>query len=1129
MNHDKLFAPYSPPPTHFVDRVRYWAQAQPDDVAFRFLLDGEDDEVTWTFTDVDTRARAVAAKLVSLGMRGERALLLYPPGIDFIAAFFGCHYAGAIPVPAYPPKRNRSMGRIQAISDDADAKIALSVRSVIDKAKRMLHDASHLHEIRWLATEEVPEEYAGDWVTPNLSHDDIGLLQYTSGSTGSPKGVMLTHEALMANCALISWGFEMSLENNGLSWLPTYHDMGLVGGILNPMYCGRTSTIMSPMAFLSKPMRWLQALSKYKVSVSGGPNFAYALCCEKITDADCDAVNLDLSGWQVAFNGAEPVRAEVLDEFTRRFSKYGFRHEAHYPCYGMAETTLIVTGGKRFAPPIIKCVDGEKLDHHIVEETGEDNEAMRQLVGCGNILPEERVVIVDPKTWTQPPENHVGEIWVRSPSVGKGYWNKPEETEAIFHAQLADEPATKENQFLRTGDLGFIAGDQLFVTGRLKDLIIVRGVNRYPQDIEATVESASPRIRSTGAGAFGVNYKGRERLVVVAEVERGRINDWDEVIQAVRANVAEEHDLPPDSIVLVRPGSMPKTSSGKIQRHACRNAFLDGQLRIVAQWYAWETGADDIDRHGSDAVAKQIAEDAEVDMTIAEIVMSQVRDVAKERARNLELNSNLVVDLGLDSLERMEIASSLEQVFGGRFPDDVLQDIETVREIAISIKEHIGDSPVKLADVLSIAESRVEPVQRTIPESCYKLERMPEYIRMKQNQELVRQTGIRNPFFGVHDGLITDTTSIEGRELISFASYNYLGLSGDPRVNQGAHDAIEQYGTSVSASRLVSGEKVIHRELESELSSFFGFGDVITFPGGHATNETVIGHMFGPGDLILHDALAHNSIIQGAMLSGARRRAFEHNDWAALDKVLSELRGEYRRVLIAIEGLYSMDGDVPDLPRFVEVKKKHHALMFVDEAHSFGTIGETGRGIAELQGVKRTDVEMWMGTLSKTFGSCGGFVGGSKELVEYLRYTAPGFVFANGIPPTSTGAALAAAKILRKEPERVGQLQANSRLFLRLAKERGLNTGLSHDSPVIPVITNDSLKALRLSEKLYDQGINAQPILYPAVEESRARVRFFITSTHTEEQIRHTVRVVAEAAAEIDPDLVGARVQAAAK
>lgn len=1113
VNVDALLAPFSPPTTHFVDRLRYWTEAQPDETAFRFLVDGETQEIRWTYAQLDARARKIGAKLVGLGMRGQRALLLYPPGLEFVAAFFGCHYAGAIPVPAYPPRRNRNMGRIQAISEDADAKIALTIREVVDRVDGLLEDSPSLKAIPWLATEEIPEELAGDWVPPDLKPEDIALLQYTSGSTGSPKGVVLTHANLMCNCSLITYAFECDREGSGVSWLPTYHDMGLVGGILNPAYIGRSMTLMSPMAFMAKPIRWLQAISRYGVTVSGGPNFAYQLCVDRVDLDDCEGI--DLSNWKVAFNGAEPVRAQTLEAFSKKFASLGFRPESHYPCYGMAETTLIVTGGRMVEPPVIRWFDGEKLDHHAIEPAKPKSEGARPLVGCGRVLPGERVVIVDADTMREVASGKVGEIWVQSGSVGKGYWNKLEATRETFQARLANDPGAGD--FLRTGDLGFISEGQLYVTGRLKDLIIVRGVNRYPQDIEVTVESSNDSLRNSCAGAFAIDHDGQERLIVVAEVERSRRVDWSEVIASIRRNVTLEHELPPDAVVLVRSGSVPKTSSGKIQRHACREAFLEGKLLEVARWCGWEhsEAAAEATAVPTERNGKAVAD---VDPAIVAIVMDQVRQVAKERARELTLDTNIVVDLGLDSLERLQIANGLEETFGGRFPDDVLQEIETIAEVAIAVRQHIGDRPVMTVKS-RVDEREVSKGQQEIPESCYVVTKMPEYIRLQRARSMVEASGARDPYFSIHEGLIADTTVIGERTLVSFASYNYLGLSGHPEVSKGAKEAIDRYGTSVSASRLVSGEKRIHRELEGALADFFGFEDVITFPGGHATNETVIGHLFGPGDLILHDSLAHNSIIQGAMLSGARRRPFEHNSWQKVDQILSEIRGEYRRVLIAIEGLYSMDGDYPELPKFVEVKTKHKAMLFVDEAHSMGTLGAHGRGLAELQGVDRADSDLWMGTLSKSFGSCGGFIGASRELVQYLRYTTPGFVFANGIPPANTGAALASVKVLAREPERVARLARNSKLFLQEARRFGLNTGMAMGTPIVPVITGSSLGALRLSEGLFRRGVNAQPILHPAVEEERARVRFFITASHTEQQIRETVEILAQVAYEIDPQL----------
>jgi 8-amino-7-oxononanoate synthase/acyl carrier protein len=899
-----------------------------------------------------------------------------------------------------------------------------------------------------------------------------------------------------------------------MSWLPTYHDMGLVGGVLEALFSGRPCVLMSPTAFVQKPIRWLRGITKYGVSISGGPNFAYDLCTDKITDDQLPG--LDLSSWEVAFNGAEPVRADTLSRFQERFGPYGFRPETFYPCYGMAETTLIVTGSYKGRRPARSTFDGRKLDDKQVAPVARSAATARELVSCGRVLPDEQVRIVDPESGRELPPDRIGEIWINSPSVAQGYWRNAAATAQTFQARIA---GGDERTFLRSGDLGFLHEGQLYVTGRIKDLIIVRGVNRYPQDIEMTVERASERISPQGVAAFAVDLAGRERLIVVAEVERTRREDWSDVIAAVRKEVTADHELPPDAVVLVRFGSMPKTSSGKIQRHACRQEFLDGTLQIVGQWRGWEAAEREpaIAAPSPPAALPAPADDklAGVNPAVAQIVMDHVRAIAKERAKTIALDTNIVTDLGLDSLERLQIASSLEETFGGRIPEDVLAEIETVREVASAIQTYIGHEP--RVQRHAAAPAAMWAKEGDIPAECYDFAQMPEYKRLKQTMALLSSTGVPNPYFSAHERIARDTTTVNGRELLSFATYNYLAMSGDPAVSAAAKQAIDRFGTSVSASRLVSGEKTIHRELERGIADFLGVDDAICFVGGHSTNETTIGHLFGPGDLIAHDSLAHNSIIQGAILSGARRRPFPHNDWRALDELLAEIRPEYRRVLVAIEGVYSMDGDVPDLPRFIDVKKRHRAILMVDEAHSIGTLGRTGRGIGEHFGVNPHDVDLWMGTLSKTFGSCGGYIAGCQEVVEYLKYTAPGFVYSVGIPPASAAAALASLEVLKQQPDRVERVQANSRLFLSLCKERGLDTGLSDKSPVVPVITGNSMHALLLSRALFERGINVQPILYPAVEEEKARLRFFITSAHTEDQLRRTADAVAEELRKIDP------------
>ena len=399
---------------------------------------------------------------------------------------------------------------------------------------------------------------------------------------------------------------------------------------------------------------------------------------------------------------------------------------------------------------------------------------------------------------------------------------------------------------------------------------------------------------------------------------------------------------------------------------------------------------------------------------------------------------------------------------------------------------------------------------RDIPEAHYRFDLHPGYQQLRIVNDGAARLGVRNPFFKQHEGLVGATTQIGGKTYINYGSYNYLGLSGDPVVTAAAKAAIDQYGTSVSASRIVSGERPIHREFETALAEVYDVDEAITFVSGHATNVTTIGYLFGAKDLILHDALIHNCTLQGIQLSGAKRLAFPHNDWAALDAILKEQRRQFERVLVVVEGIYSMDGDYPDLPKFVEVKRRHRAFLMVDEAHSFGVMGKNGLGIREHFGLAGADVDIWMGTLSKALAGCGGYIAGETALVEHLKFMAPGFLYSVCMAPPVAAASLAALQCLRREPERVRALQARGTFFLQRAKAAGVDTGLSSGLAVIPAITGSSLRAVRLSEALFQRGINVQPILYPAVPEKSARLRFFISHCHTEAQIEKTIVALAE-------------------
>jgi 8-amino-7-oxononanoate synthase len=479
------------------------------------------------------------------------------------------------------------------------------------------------------------------------------------------------------------------------------------------------------------------------------------------------------------------------------------------------------------------------------------------------------------------------------------------------------------------------------------------------------------------------------------------------------------------------------------------------------------------------------------------IVRSEIARLSGFPEHKLRVTQTMTGDLGFDSIMVADMFSGLTRKIPGVTIDPSgFGPATTIADVIAMAGGHVQDSAAPEVVPAVTAQFRIGDFE--------------EVKALADRLAFGQALGVDNPYFLVNDGVTRDTSIINGAEVINFSSYNYVGMSGHPAVAEAVSDAVRRWGSSCSASRPISGEKPVHRELELELAKLLGTEDAMALVSGHATNVTVIGHLLGEGDLVIHDSLAHDSIMQGCMLSGATRRPFPHNDHAALDELLTNIRHQYRRVLIIIEGVYSQDGDIPDLPAFIEVKRKHQALLMIDEAHSIGVLGETGGGIGEHFGVDRTDVELWSGTMSKALAGCGGYVGGSRELVEFLKYTTPGFVYSVGMPPPTAAASLAAIRTIRSEPEHLRRLHQLSALFLGLAREAGLDTGDSADTPVIPCIVGSSATALKLSNALLVRGINANPIIYPAVPEDKARLRFFVTSCHSDEQIRYTVKALAE-------------------
>ncbi|MBS0016373.1 MAG: fatty acyl-AMP ligase [Arthrospira sp. SH-MAG29] len=568
-----------------VDLLGDRAQKLRDQNAYTFLADGETESGRLTYGELDQQAKAIATEIRRHVPPGTHVLVVYPytAGLEFIAAFFGCLYAGVVAVTDNPPRSSQGLGKLQERIELSEAKIALTSKPLLSHIQGLLKKVPELgpkfEQLPWITTDSLNPNLGESWSPPDIKAETLAFLQYTSGSTGTPKGVMVTHQNILHNSEMIYQAFEHTEESQGLIWLPLFHDMGLIGGVIQPLYGAFPVTLMSPVALVQKPMNWLKAISRYQATTSGGPNFAYDLLWRQATRSDLK--KLDLSSWEVAFSGAEPIRAETLDNFAKTFAECGFRREAFYPCYGMAETTLFISGGRKADLPVIRYVDRTALEENKVVAVESDHPGAKAVVGCGRGWLGDEIAIAHPETLTRCAEGEVGEIWLRGGGIGLGYWNNPSESDRTFKAKLDNQ-----GSFLRTGDLGFWQNGELFITGRMKEMMILWGRNHYPQHIEQTLETCHDQLRPGCGAAFSIEVEEEERLVIAYEVQRQFLRklNVEEVIGAIREAIADQHLADVFAVVLLKTGTLPKTTSGKVQRQVCRRQFLAGTLEVVGQW-----------------------------------------------------------------------------------------------------------------------------------------------------------------------------------------------------------------------------------------------------------------------------------------------------------------------------------------------------------------------------------------------------------------------------------------------------------------------------------------------------------------------------------------------------------------
>ncbi len=692
-------------PLTLIDLLRWRSQHQSNKLAYRFLIDGETEEVAFTYAELDQQARAVAALLQRTMNPGDRALLLFPPGPEYIAAFFGCLYAGVVAVPAYPPRINHPSPRLRAVAADSQATVALTTKNLLGSLDRLLAGDPDLAALRWIATDDLDVNDHAAWQMPQLHSSTLAFLQYTSGSTSLPKGVMVSHANLLHNSAVIWKSLELGPDDHYVIWLPPYHDMGLIGCIIHPLCEGLSVTLMSPVAFLQRPIRWLEAISRYGGTIAGAPNFAYDLCVQKITPEQ--RATLDLSSWTVAFNGAEPIHYATLERFAETFASCGFRREALFCVYGLAESTLMVTSGKKARFPTSVLLQTDALQQHTVRLAADGDQDTQRLAGSGLVLAEAPVRIVDPETRTQCAPDRIGEIWVAGKSVAQGYWQRPNETAETFQVHLAD---TGEGPFLRTGDLGFIHEGELFVTGRIKDLIIIRGRNYYPQDIELTVQQSHMALRPGCGAAFSIDVGDEEQLVVVQELERQhRTMDAAQVVAAIRQAVAEQHDLQVYAVALLKPAGILKTSSGKIQRRACREAFLNGSLDVLSVWTQGQPSqpgpaaapVSELAAHPVQSDARSIAE-------IQSWLVTQLAERLKRSPQEIDVREPFV-RYGLDSIGAIGISGDLEQWLGRRLAPTLVYEYPTIAALARYLADGTS-APQPSSDTQHAQGLRGEPI-----------------------------------------------------------------------------------------------------------------------------------------------------------------------------------------------------------------------------------------------------------------------------------------------------------------------------------------------------------------------------------------------------------------------------------
>lgn len=1070
----------SPTPVEFLPDILHWrAETTPDKTAFVFLKGNLDETARLTYAAFDRKVDTVAGALRARVAPGDRALLLYPTGPEFVIAFFACLKTGVIAVPCPPLRRNRDLDRIAAIAADSRPSLVLTTQQ--GNAARS-QDAAQSHtwgmEIPWLETDGLSAGRGSDAPRCDVDQDAAAFLQYTSGSTGHPKGVTISHRNLMHNEALIGEAFAITSADVSLGWLPHFHDMGLIGTLLQPVVAGIPAYVMAPADVLRRPIVWLEAISRFGATVSGGPNFIYDYCARK---APSDFGGIDLSQWRLAFNGAEPVRPASLDHFAETFAPAGFSARSFYPCYGLAEATLIVTG------PTAGDGAGRSNFSRAMLETGKavateepNGAAPVGLVSCGRPIGGQTVVIVDPESGNCCADGDVGEIWVSGPSVARGYWGQDAESTETFAASTADGLA---GPALRTGDLGFLHDGELFVTGRLKDLIILRGRNIYPQDIETATSIAHEACQLDGAAAIAVDDGEEERLVVLQEIRRDRMRDLDapSVMNAIRRVLSEQFEVQPAAIQLLPPHALPRTSSGKLRRGKCSALYAAGELKSLAR--------EDLEPDTSDATGT--AADPSIVAELSAILGDVLRRPVDTIGAELSLS-----ELGIDSLGVLELSHEIESRFGVTIPpsEDFLE--KSIEELAgiLGNREALNTGAAG-------AEEQTSDAAVDLFDKCHGDGGYFGYYR---------KTGDKYYSQPVLEGEPGPDMTFGGVPQIVWSINNYLGLCGDPRLTETAQAALDTYGSwAPMGSRMLTGNTDRHQELENRLAEMLGKEASVVFNYGYMGVMGTMASLVGEADQIVIDSLCHACIVDGAHLASKDRpfRVFRHNDLNSLEDQLRQANRNRRGgVMVVTEGVYGMSGDIAPLPEIIALKDRYGARLFVDDAHGFGIMGKTGAGLGEHQDCM-DGIDLYFGTFAKSFVGIGGFTAGDAAVTDYIRYNSRPNVFAKSLPLIYVETAHRVLDIMAAEPERLSRAWDVAARLQAGLRDLGFDLG-NTESVITPVyIEAGNEEAARDVVRFMreEEGIFLSAVTYPVVPRGVVLLRMTPTAAHTFDHVDRTL------------------------